>query len=108
MRAEPSSTVLLSHSESSLPNATFLAFTGTPISQDDRDAQAVFGEYVSVYDIQQAVEDGATVPIYYESRLAKINLDQSVSTVDDEVETLLDDETADEREKEKQRVSGLH
>ncbi|MDB3932947.1 type I restriction endonuclease subunit R [Luminiphilus sp.] len=85
-----------------LPNATFLAFTGTPISQDDRDTQAVFGEYVSVYDIQQAVEDGATVPIYYESRLAKINLDQSVlPTVDEEVETILDDETADEREKEK-------
>jgi type I restriction enzyme R subunit len=85
-----------------LPNATFLAFTGTPISQDDRDTQAVFGEYVSVYDIQQAVEDGATVPIYYESRLAKINLDQSVlPTVDDEVESLLEDETADEREKEK-------
>ncbi|RUO76448.1 type I restriction endonuclease subunit R [Pseudidiomarina taiwanensis] len=85
-----------------LPNATFLAFTGTPISQDDRDTQAVFGEYVSVYDIQQAVEDGATVPIYYESRLAKINLDQSVlPNVDEEVETILDDETADEREKEK-------
>lgn len=85
-----------------LPNATFLAFTGTPISQDDRDTQAVFGDYVSVYDIQQAVEDGATVPIYYESRLAKINLDQSVlPTVDEEVETILDDETADEREKEK-------
>ena len=85
-----------------LPNATFLAFTGTPISQDDRDTQAVFGEYVSVYDIQQAVEDGATVPIYYESRLAKINLDQSVlPAVDEEVETILDDETADEREKEK-------
>ena len=85
-----------------LPNATFLAFTGTPISQDDRDTQAVFGEYVSVYDIQQAVEDGATVPIYFESRLAKINLDQSVlPTVDEEVETILDDETADEREKER-------
>ena len=85
-----------------LPNATFLAFTGTPISQDDRDTQAVFGEYVSVYDIQQAVEDGATVPIYYESRLAKINLDQSVlPTVDDQVEDILNDETADEREKEK-------
>ena len=85
-----------------LPNATFLAFTGTPISQDDRDTQAVFGEYVSVYDIQQAVEDGATVPIYYESRLAKINLDQSVlPTVDDQVEDILVDETVDEREKEK-------
>jgi type I restriction enzyme R subunit len=54
-----------------LPNATFLAFTGTPISQDDRDTQSVFGNYVSIYDIQQAVDDGATVPIYYESRLAK-------------------------------------
>tara|TARA_Y100000817_G_scaffold13870_1_gene10553 strand:- start:395 stop:3496 length:3102 start_codon:yes stop_codon:yes gene_type:complete len=85
-----------------LPNATFLAFTGTPISQDDRDTQAVFGEYVSVYDIQQAVEDGATVPIYYESRLAKVNLDQSVlPKVDEEVEDILDSETADEREKEK-------
>jgi len=85
-----------------LPNATFLAFTGTPISQDDRDTQAVFGEYVSVYDIQQAVEDGATVPIYYESRLAKINLDESMlPKVDEEVESILDDETADEREKEK-------
>jgi type I restriction enzyme, R subunit len=57
-----------------LPQATFLAFTGTPISQEDRDTQAVFGHYVSVYDIQQAVEDGATVPIYYESRLAKLAL----------------------------------
>jgi type I restriction enzyme, R subunit len=57
-----------------LPQATFLAFTGTPISQDDRDTQAVFGHYVSVYDIQQAVEDGATVPIYFESRLAKLAL----------------------------------
>ena len=61
-----------------LPNATFLAFTGTPISQTDRDTQAVFGEYIDIYDIQQSVEDGATVPIYYESRLAKIELnDQS-------------------------------
>ena len=85
-----------------LPNATFLAFTGTPISQDDRDTQAVFGEYVSVYDIQQAVEDGATVPIYYESRLAKIKLDQSaLPAIDEEVEDILDSETADEREKEK-------
>lgn len=85
-----------------LPNATFLAFTGTPISQDDRDTQAVFGNYVSIYDIQQAVEDGATVPIYYESRLAKINLNQeALPTIDDAVEDILDSETADEREKEK-------
>ncbi|MCZ8322141.1 MAG: type I restriction endonuclease subunit R [Novosphingobium sp.] len=85
-----------------LPNATFLAFTGTPISHDDRDTQAVFGEYVSIYDIQQAVDDGATVPIYYESRLAKINLDQSaLPAIDDEVEDILESETADEREKER-------
>lgn len=85
-----------------LPNATFLAFTGTPISQDDRDTQAVFGEYVSVYDIQQAVEDGATVPIYYESRLAKITIDQStLPTLDDEVEEILDDDSADDSVKEK-------
>jgi len=85
-----------------LPNATFLAFTGTPISQDDRDTQAVFGEYVSIYDIQQAVDDGATVPIYYESRLAKIDLNESVlPVIDDEVEEILDDEIGDDREKEK-------
>ena len=85
-----------------LPNATFLAFTGTPISQNDRDTQAVFGEYVSVYDIQQAVDDGATVPIYYESRLAKINLNlKELPQIDEDVEDILDSETADEREKEK-------
>jgi len=85
-----------------LPNATFLAFTGTPISQDDRDTQSVFGNYVSIYDIQQAVDDGATVPIYYESRLAKINLNQDVlPTIDAEVEELLDDEVEDDRDKEK-------
>ena len=88
-----------------LPNATFLAFTGTPISQDDRDTQAVFGEYISVYDIQQAVDDGATVPIYYESRLAKINLNQAeLPHIDEEVEEILDSETADEREKERAKT----
>ena len=88
-----------------LPNATFLAFTGTPISQDDRDTQAVFGEYVSIYDIQQAVDDGATVPIYYESRLAKINLNQAeLPHIDEEVEEILDSETADDREKERAKT----
>jgi len=85
-----------------LPNATFLAFTGTPISQDDRDTQAVFGEYVSIYDIQQAVDDGATVPIYYESRLAKINLDYgALPEVDAGVEEILNSESVDDREREK-------
>ena len=87
-----------------LPNATFLAFTGTPISENDRDTQAVFGEYISIYDIQQAVEDRATVPIFYESRLAKISLNPSaseLSQIDEDVEDILDSETADDREKEK-------
>jgi type I restriction enzyme R subunit len=76
-----------------LPQATFLAFTGTPISQDDRDTQAVFGHYVSVYDIQQAVEDGATVPIYYQSRLAKLTLNEkALAEVDGEVDDLFADE----------------
>jgi type I restriction enzyme R subunit len=76
-----------------LPQATFLAFTGTPISQDDRDTQAVFGHYVSVYDIQQAVEDGATVPIYYESRLAKLALKEPLlPQIDTAVDALFADE----------------
>ena len=62
-----------------LPNATFVAFTGTPISSEDKDTRAVFGDYVHIYDIEQAVKDGATVPIYYESRLAKLELRPEVS-----------------------------
>ena len=85
-----------------LPNATFVAFTGTPISKDDRDTQSVFGNYVSVYDIQQAVEDGATVPIYYESRLAKISLKENeVPIIDEKVEEIFDDSVDDDREKER-------
>ena len=85
-----------------LPNATFLAFTGTPISQNDKDTEAVFGEYISIYDIQQAVEDGATVPIYYESRLAKIDLNvPELQQIDDDVEEILDSENVDEYEREK-------
>ncbi|TGG86951.1 MAG: DUF3387 domain-containing protein, partial [Aphanocapsa feldmannii 288cV] len=82
---------------------TFLAFTGTPISRNDRDTQAVFGNYVSVYDIQQAVDDGATVPIYYESRLAKLALKEPLlPRVDAEVDELFeaeDDIPAAERAK---------
>nr|GFC63180.1 type I restriction enzyme, R subunit [Tanacetum cinerariifolium] len=62
------------HLRDALPNATYIGFTGTPVESTDRNTQAVFGDYIDVYDIQQAVEDGATVRIYYESRLAKINL----------------------------------
>ena len=61
-----------------LPNATYLGFTGTPIESTDVNTPAVFGNYVDIYDIAQAVDDGATVPIYYESRLAKVNLSEEV------------------------------
>lgn len=84
------------HLREALPGATFVAFTGTPVSLEDRDTRAVFGDYVSVYDIEQAVRDGATVPIYYESRLAKLELkDTNTETLDNEVEELTEDEEGD-------------
>ena len=64
------------HMRDALPNASYIGFTGTPLELTDRNTRAVFGDYISVYDIQRAVEDGATVPIYYESRLAKLGLDE--------------------------------
>lgn len=76
-----------------LPNATFVAFTGTPISTEDKDTRAVFGDYVHIYDIEQAVKDGATVPIYYESRLAKLELNpEELPLIDDEVAELTEDD----------------
>ncbi len=84
------------HLRDALPGATFVAFTGTPVSLDDRDTRAVFGDYVHVYDIEQAVKDGATVPIYYESRLAKLELkDADVTLLDSEVDELTEDEEGD-------------
>ena len=65
------------HMRDALPNASFIGFTGTPIELEDANTRAVFGDYISVYDIQRAVEDEATVPIYYESRLAKLTLDKT-------------------------------
>lgn len=80
-----------------LPGATFVAFTGTPVSLDDRDTRAVFGDYVHIYDIEQAVRDGATVPIYYESRLARLELKEAdVTQLDSEVDELTEDEEGDE------------
>ena len=64
------------HMRDALPNASFVGFTGTPIEHEDANTRAVFGDYISVYDIQRAVEDRATVPIYYESRLARLALDE--------------------------------
>ena len=65
------------HMRDALPNASFVGFTGTPIELQDANTRAVFGDYISIYDIQRAVEDRATVPIYYESRLAELTLDES-------------------------------
>src|SRR5206468_450456 len=65
------------HMRDALPHASFVGFTGTPIEKTDANTRAVFGDYISVYDIQRAVADGATVPIYYESRLAKLELKAS-------------------------------
>lgn len=81
------------HLRDALPNATFIGFTGTPIANDDKDTRAVFGDYVSIYDIQDAVDDGATVPIYYESRLAKLDINRElIEALSDQVEEVVEDE----------------
>lgn len=92
-----------------IPNASFIGFTGTPISFDDKDTQAVFGGYVSIYDIQDAVKDGATVPIYYESRLAKLDLNRAeINELSDEVDDVIEDEEdVGQREKTKGEWSRL-
>ncbi|KQM30855.1 DEAD/DEAH box helicase [Rhizobium sp. Leaf68] len=85
-----------------LPNASFMGFTGTPIEAADVNTPAIFGEYIDIYDISRAVEDGATVPIYYESRLARIELDEDEKPkIDAEIEAMLEDETLTEQEKQK-------
>ena len=83
-----------------LPNASFIGFTGTPIEADDVNTPAVFGNYIDVYNISRAVEDGATVPIYYESRLARIELDEAEKpNIDAEMDELTGDETEAERDR---------
>ncbi|MRF60959.1 type I restriction endonuclease subunit R [Citrobacter portucalensis] len=90
------------HMRDALPNASFMGFTGTPIASEDKDTRAVFGDYVSIYDIQDAVDDGATVPIYYESRLAKLDLNhEELETLSDQVDELVEDEEAGQQEKTK-------
>ncbi|RMH08494.1 MAG: type I restriction endonuclease subunit R [Nitrospirae bacterium] len=97
------------HMRDALPNASFIGFTGTPIEKDDRNTRAVFGDYISIYDIQRAVEDGATVPIYYESRLAKIDLDEVEKPRLDEAfeEITEDEEDALRRERMKSKWASL-
>tara|TARA_R110001592_G_scaffold363371_1_gene685729 strand:+ start:352433 stop:355657 length:3225 start_codon:yes stop_codon:yes gene_type:complete len=89
-----------------LPNASFIGFTGTPIEATDVNTPAVFGHYIDIYDISRAVEDGATVPIYYESRLARIELDEDEKPhIDAEIEALLEDEDEPSAERTKQKWS---
>ncbi|MBP6753608.1 MAG: type I restriction endonuclease subunit R [Alicycliphilus sp.] len=96
------------HLRDALPNATFVGFTGTPVSSTDHDTRAVFGDYVHVYDMQQAKEDGATVAIYYESRLAKLRLnDADLPAIDDEVDELAEDEEESQQAKLKSRWAAL-
>jgi len=91
-----------------LPNASFIGFTGTPIETEDRDTQAVFGNHIDVYDIQQAVEDGATVRIYYESRLAKINLPpEKQKVLDQRVEEVTEDDELTERQRRFAKWTGV-
>ena len=81
------------HLRDALPKATFVAFTGTPVRSTDRDTRAVFGDYIHVYDMQQSKEDGATVAIYYESRLAKLSLkDADLQQLDSDVDELAEDD----------------
>ncbi|QUS36271.1 type I restriction endonuclease subunit R [Falsirhodobacter algicola] len=89
-----------------LPNASFVGFTGTPIETADVNTPAVFGGYVDIYDITRAVEDKATVPIYYESRLARIELDEDEKPkIDEEIAAILEDDTISEQEKAKAKWS---
>jgi type I restriction enzyme R subunit len=94
------------HLRDALPNASFLGFTGTPIELADKNTRAVFGDYISMYDIQRAVQDGATVPIYYENRLAKLALkDEEKPQIDPSFEQVTEGEETEGKEKLKSKWS---
>ncbi|MBP6822479.1 MAG: HsdR family type I site-specific deoxyribonuclease, partial [Acidobacteria bacterium] len=96
------------HMRDGLKSASFIAFTGTPVSADDRDTRGVFGDYIDVYDMEQAQQDQATVPIYYESRLAKLELrDEETPHIDEQVEELTEDEEEAVRARIKSRWAAL-
>jgi len=96
------------HMRDALPNASFIGFTGTPIELKDKNTRAVFGDDISIYDIQRAVEDGATVPIYYESRLARLELDEAEKTLlDEEFEEATEGEEIERKEKLKTKWAAL-
>lgn len=99
---------LAKHLRDALPNATFVGFTGTPIELEDRDTRAVFGDYIDIYDVQRAVDDGATVPIYYESRLAKLELaEEEKPKLDEEFEEVTEGEEVARKERLKSKWGQL-
>jgi type I restriction enzyme R subunit len=99
---------LARHMRDALPNASFIGFTGTPIEKTDANTRAVFGEYISIYDIQRAVADKATVPIYYESRIAKLGLNvAALPKLDEEFDELTEGEEERSREKLKTKWAAL-
>jgi len=96
------------HMRDALPNASFVGFTGTPVELRDANTRAVFGDYISIYDIQRSVEDGATVPIYYESRLAQLSLDEDLQPyLDDQFDEATEGEEIERKERLKTRWAQL-
>lgn len=95
------------HLRDALPNASFIGFTGTPIEKDDRDTKKVFGDYIDIYDIAQAVEDGATVPLSYESRLVKIKYDNVSELIDEQIENI-HGATEEQIEKSKRKIAKIN
>lgn len=92
----------------SLPNATYIGFTGTPISSADRSTREVFGEYIDIYDMTQAVEDGATRPVYYESRVIKLKLDENtLKLIDDEYDIMAANADVEVVEKSKRKLGQM-
>ena len=92
----------------SLPNATYIGFTGTPISSKDRSTREVFGDYIDIYDMTQAVEDGATRPVYYESRVIKLNLDEAtLRLIDAEYDIMAENADAEVIEKSKHKLGKM-
>ncbi|MEL7070133.1 MAG: type I restriction endonuclease subunit R [Cyanobacteria bacterium J06581_3] len=91
-----------------LPEASFIGFTGTPIALEDKDTRSVFGSYVSIYDVQDAVDDGSTVPIYYESRLAKLDINPAnIEALNTTVDTVIEEEETATREETKSKWAAL-
>lgn len=96
------------HMRDALPNASFIGFTGTPLERADRNTRQVFGDYISIYDIQRAVDDGVTVPIYYESRLAKLELDEAERPrIDPDFEEVTEGEEVERKERLKTKWAQL-